>query len=34
MVQLMLRPNLAQPGAEDWDEDDEDDGQYFDEFNS
>ena len=32
MVQLMLRPNLAQPGAEDWHEDDDDDGQHFDEF--
>lgn len=34
MVQLMLRPNLAQPGAEDWNEEDDDDGQHFDEFNS
>ena len=34
MVQLMLRPNLAQPGAEDWDEDDDDESQHFDEFNS
>ena len=32
MVQLMLRPNLAQPGAEGWNEDDGDDGQHFDEF--
>ena len=32
MVQLMLRPNLAQPGAEDWNEDGDDDGQHFEEF--
>ena len=32
MVQLMLRPNLAQPGAEGWNEDDGDDGPHFDEF--
>ena len=32
MVQLMLRPNLAQPGAEDWDEDNDDESQHFDEF--
>ena len=30
MLQMMLHPNLAQPGAVDWDEDD--DGQHFDEF--
>jgi len=27
-----LHPNLAQPGAVDWNEDDEDDGFNFDEF--
>lgn len=32
MVQLMLRPNLAQPGAEDWNGDDDDESHHFDEF--
>ncbi|MBT60266.1 MAG: hypothetical protein CMA63_01770 [Euryarchaeota archaeon] len=32
MLQMMLHPNLAQPGAVDWNEDDDDDGQHFDEF--
>tara|TARA_Y100000766_G_scaffold285255_1_gene307375 strand:- start:17000 stop:17986 length:987 start_codon:yes stop_codon:yes gene_type:complete len=32
VVQLMLRPSLAQPGAEDWDQDDDDEDQHFDEF--
>ncbi|MDP6234458.1 MAG: hypothetical protein QF364_01290 [Candidatus Poseidoniaceae archaeon] len=32
MLQLMLHPNLAQPGAVDWNDDDEDDGSNFDEY--
>jgi hypothetical protein len=31
MLQMMLHPNLAQPGAVDWNDDD-DDGFFFDEF--
>ena len=32
MLQMMLHPNLAQPGAIDWTDDDEDDGFNFDEY--
>jgi protein-L-isoaspartate O-methyltransferase len=32
MLQMMLHPNLAQPGAVDWNDDDDDEGFFFDEF--
>ena len=32
MLQMMLHPNLAQPGAVDWNDDDDEDGFFFDDF--